>query len=59
MFQALNLCALEGGENAHRYHSESDQFLDKVQSEMSRELVQKVSPLYCSVVVSNHAQNCV
>ena len=41
--QAMKLCALDSGEDSRRYHTKSDEFLDKVQSQMARELVQKVS----------------
>ena len=38
----MKLCALLSGDNQHQYHTKNDEFLDKIQQEMSRALVEKV-----------------
>jgi len=40
--QALKLCALHSGENMHQYHTKSDEFLDKVQVQMMKSLIDKL-----------------
>ncbi|CAH1784696.1 unnamed protein product [Owenia fusiformis] len=40
--QAMKLCALEGGEDMHEYHTKNDEFLENIQKEMQKSLIEKL-----------------
>ncbi|XP_036356657.1 calcium-dependent secretion activator 1 isoform X5 [Octopus sinensis] len=48
--KALHLCALDSGENIHQYHTKIDEFLEKVQVQMGKCLVEKLLSVLESVL---------
>ncbi|KAL5015108.1 hypothetical protein ScPMuIL_009378 [Solemya velum] len=48
--RALHLCALDSGENMHQYHTKIDEFLERVQVQMVKCLIEKLLSVLESVL---------
>ncbi|KAK3102520.1 hypothetical protein FSP39_011931 [Pinctada imbricata] len=48
--RALHLCALDSGENMHQYHTKIEDFLDRVQTQMVKCLIEKLISVLESVL---------
>ncbi|XP_071161455.1 calcium-dependent secretion activator 1-like isoform X3 [Mytilus galloprovincialis] len=48
--RALHLCALDSGENMHQYHTKIEEFLERVQAQMVKCLIEKLLSVMESVL---------